>query len=385
MNTTVVSDLTLIQRFVKGELTLAANANLRIESSFHTVQLLTRRGVLLAATSSQSDHSMITVRSATDYLDTLVKVLEEEQYVLTHQVDSQGLLRFEKRSIPEGYRVKCTDAKQLWKTWWTKAKHTSIHAIEMELLVFVRGTWYPIREIVCNQGNIFVRTLVTEMELRVDTLVPWLVQVKPIEPLRHTKTFTPQKQPKSYSAWDREFPQSASSDITTSQREQPTVVQRQPRRSEQGQPVHSPASQATVRRSDWSQELQSNPRSQITAHQTRSTTPPAPPRQSQQSEWSQEMHHSPTQSDAIAAKEKRVNHPTAPLPSDKPPVVAEAVMEVVRQVHSRLYIKTAIGEIIVEGDALKCWMSQSQSPEKGNPPVQINHRYQNREHWAINS
>ncbi|HEY9805578.1 MAG TPA: hypothetical protein V6D04_03365, partial [Candidatus Obscuribacterales bacterium] len=65
---TLLDDIALIRQFVKGETTLAANQNLRVEAAFNALQLLVkRRGVVATAQLNDGKVSAILARAESEY------------------------------------------------------------------------------------------------------------------------------------------------------------------------------------------------------------------------------------------------------------------------------------------------------------------------------
>jgi hypothetical protein len=88
--------------------------------------------------------------------------------------DQHGFVQYRADNIPAGYEVTHTAAKELWKEWWRTARHSGVHGIHMDLLIFARDTWYPIRNIICSQGTLFITTLVSEVSFAGSEQLTWL-------------------------------------------------------------------------------------------------------------------------------------------------------------------------------------------------------------------
>lgn len=184
----ILDDTTLIQQFISGEVTLAANQNLRIEPAFDSVQLLAKRGGLIASLKRVGSRQTIVMRQPSDYSVLMHQLLLARHFVPTSgNGDQSGSAEYRADDIPDGYEVAHTTAKELWKEWWRTARHSGMHGIQMDLLIFARDTWYPIRNIVCSQGNLFVTTLVSEVSFMGDESLTWLRRL----PAPQTITKTP--------------------------------------------------------------------------------------------------------------------------------------------------------------------------------------------------
>lgn len=172
MNT--LDDLALIQKFIRGETTLLANQRLRIESVFDSTQLSAKRGGLIATIKPGAEGLIVLLRRDSEYYNLVHQCLLDRSLMPTGEIDQAGFERYCPCRVPAGYKLNCTEARALWKEWWMSARHGNRSSIQTNLLIFTRNTWYPIREIACNQGTVFITTLVTEVMLQGTDQVIWL-------------------------------------------------------------------------------------------------------------------------------------------------------------------------------------------------------------------
>ncbi len=176
MNT--LDDVALILQFVKGDGSFAANQSLRIEPAFDSAQLMAKRGGLVANLRQENGIPTVVVRRGSDYWNLIQHILLEQGFV--PQADSSahtGFARFQKQAIPEGYKLHNAAASVLWKEWWSGARFGNRQGLQMELLILTRNQWYPIRDIVCEQGALYIKTLGAELVYRVSDSVIWLRRI----------------------------------------------------------------------------------------------------------------------------------------------------------------------------------------------------------------
>lgn len=292
-----LDDETLIQQFVNGEVTLAANQNLRVESAFQSTQLLAKRGGLIAAIKKVGDRSVVLLRQKSDYTELIHQILLKCHVIPTGMADQAEFEQYQKSEIPAGYQVNYTEARALWKEWWKNTRQSNPYSIQIELLIFARNTWYPVRNIVCNDSNLFVATLATEVAFQGSERIVWL--------------------------------------------------------SRQSAPL--PASAA------------------------RPLTCPAPASLNQS-----------TRALSVASSASVAAVPAAVVPN--PSVSRETLdgrafnpdlRQVLRFRQGKLYITTALGEIVVEGRDLKFWLNEDELAVDGHKPIDLN-GYRDREGRAVN-
>lgn len=174
----ILDDVTLIQQFVGGEATLAANQNLRIEPAFDSLQLLAKRGGLIASMKRVGSRQTVLMRRESDYAALMHQILLARQFVPAAGASNQpDFEQYRADEIPAGYEVSYTTVRTLWREWWRSTRHTNVNNIQIDLLIFVRDTWYPVRNIVCSEGVLFITTLVSEVSYEGSEPLTWLRRV----------------------------------------------------------------------------------------------------------------------------------------------------------------------------------------------------------------
>ena len=179
-----LSDEALIDQFIQESLqnqeVLLANANLTAQSncrSDHTIQnqLLSKREGLVASSQLNHDYPEFMIRDHSSFWYTLNYSLARQHFIPMDQKTNDKFSSYQYVKIPQGYQMACTKALELWRMWWKyyrRARHGS--RLAMHLLVRVRQTWYPIRNLEVSNGLLFISTLTDETTLHGDDLIFWL-------------------------------------------------------------------------------------------------------------------------------------------------------------------------------------------------------------------
>jgi hypothetical protein len=310
MNT--LDDAALIQQFVKRKVTLLANQSLRVEPAFDSTQLLAKRGGLIATIKLVKGVCAIGVRRGSEYAQQVHQVLVENHFIPISALDQSEFWQYEECQPPAGYKLHCTEAKFLWKEWWSRVRYSNRNAIQTDLLIQVRDTWYPIREAVCSQGLLYVTTLVSEFVFKGSDQTIWLSKL----------------------------------------------------------PNESPSCLSTV---------------------PAATSPPAAPSAERQLP-NQPLRQQPFKPPAISGKEpasrSAASVPTeVPLSRSKESLADQAfrpdLREVVEIRQGKLYIMTALGEIVIEGNNLKFRLND-ETASTTKQPINLNN-YRDREPYAVNT
>lgn len=295
----VLDDLAVVTSFVKGDQKLNANQDLKFESAFNSVRLLARRGGLIGTINYDSAVPTARVRSS-EYWELVNRVLLENCF-MPLGADSAGFHQYRKVEVPPDYSLQVGEAKMLWREWWKRNRHNpgyAIHpsssTIQMDLLVFVRNTWYPIRDITPDHERLFISTLATEVQLSGKDLIAWLSRTANAE------------------SNDR-------------------------------------VPQATPTGNTGSAQLAATAHSNATTQTDHSTTRRLPPPPRPSLEHLQQVSGKSSSAVPVAvpmsARSKEISSASTDL------------RHIVRMVDGKLYINTAIGEIVVEGESLTFWLS----------------------------
>lgn len=168
-----LDDLTLIRSFIKGEAQLAVNDKLRVQSALNTDQLLARNGQILAIAKLKANPSQIRVRQESSYAELLDKTLRNHNFMPTGATDASGTVSYEHCQGPEGYKLFCEPARLLWRQWWLSYRHSRSSAMNVDLLIFTKQKWYPIRTIEFGRGTLFITTLRGDVALQGEDLAIW--------------------------------------------------------------------------------------------------------------------------------------------------------------------------------------------------------------------
>lgn len=162
----------LIQQFVQGKLTFAANQNLRIETAADMAQLLTKYGNLLATIQLDGLLPSILVRRESNYWELINQILLENSFISTGKLE-RGLMRYDYYPAPDGYKINYTEARLLWKTWRNQFDKNT-NTVPRELLIFTLDGWQVAKNIVISQDNLFIQTWTDELVVDTADKLVWL-------------------------------------------------------------------------------------------------------------------------------------------------------------------------------------------------------------------
>lgn len=170
---------TYVDGFVRGQSLMLCNSNLRTEPVCGSVQLLSKKEGIISTAKINDAIPNALVKNNSSYWSLVHQALINRCFFPMPDAKVQTCYKYQQRDIPEGYKVHCTTAKELWRVCWGQG-YSSRYGIPMDLLIFSRGpaarkeTWYPIRGMDCRHGRLFVKLLGGEESFASDDMVVWL-------------------------------------------------------------------------------------------------------------------------------------------------------------------------------------------------------------------
>ncbi|MEM9153301.1 MAG: hypothetical protein AAGB19_23000, partial [Cyanobacteria bacterium P01_F01_bin.3] len=144
-----LDNATLIQKFLKGEDSLLANRELRVEKALDETQLLTTQGILLAKRRAKTSLPNVVVRLQSDYWQQLHQLTLNASFI-PFQLDQarytgETFVQYDYHSVPAGYQIHCQEASAFWKTWWVNHRKLVL----MDMLLLCEKRWYPVNKMAC--------------------------------------------------------------------------------------------------------------------------------------------------------------------------------------------------------------------------------------------
>ncbi|MEA5594286.1 hypothetical protein [Rivularia sp. UHCC 0363] len=177
----MLSDIDLIREFIKLSIqkkqVLLANLTFQGETIYKNNQLTAKKEGVIATTKLDTLNAF-SVKYDSTHWQLISQVLAEYNFLLMGEIDNRGFYQYEYCQIPQGYQMHCEKAAILWRTWWKYRQRVQGRVIQLELLIRIRNTWYPIRGLAISDGIIYLETLGSEIALNLEDTVIWLSKIK---------------------------------------------------------------------------------------------------------------------------------------------------------------------------------------------------------------
>jgi hypothetical protein len=181
MNT--LDDNTLIEKFVKGQVTLLFNRNLRVEPDSGIIQLLTRQGKLLASLIRNGKLKSFLVREESGYWEVINQMLIEN-YFIPNSLAQEGFIKYEYSPVPSDCKINYTSSVLLWRIWKLKVYQNSNSGVTdiPSFLISTPNGWQPITELEFSLDNLFIKTTINDLVLYAAEKLAWLspIEQKPV-------------------------------------------------------------------------------------------------------------------------------------------------------------------------------------------------------------
>lgn len=182
---TILQDEDIIESYIERSLqnqdVLLANQNLRAQSSLGGSHLFSKRDGLIAKFQTDEQGPKFNVKVGSPYWEPLSKTLANHSFAITDDID-HDFFTYQIVKIPSDYRLNCTKSVEFWRTWWRYRNRIRGMRFCLDLLVRVRHTWYPVKDLSVSNGMVYIKVLADEIVLHNDDLLFWLEKITQSSP-----------------------------------------------------------------------------------------------------------------------------------------------------------------------------------------------------------
>jgi hypothetical protein len=168
-----------VESVVANKSTLIANAELRIEPIGDTLQLWAKQEGMISSARPNRNHFSVILKDKTHYWPILHNILLENSFLPTHPAPAKGFYQYEFAKVPPHYEVNYTDGLLLLQAWWQYQQQEDRSGL-LGMLIWHGKTWYPVRNIDCNQGTLSILSWGNEISVQPSERVVWLLKVDPV-------------------------------------------------------------------------------------------------------------------------------------------------------------------------------------------------------------
>jgi hypothetical protein len=181
----MVKESELIDYFVQGHKQTVASGNLKLEYTETSIRLSDRNSRLIGI-SKQVNQWQRKVLISNKYANKqmLVQVLLASGFIARQKSSHPEFAEYHYYQVPDGYSLNYTEVMQLWRTWWhSKRYQLNVASAPVDLLIFSKGNWYPVKDLQPKHGSFILLTARGEISIEATEYIVWIDSAEQTPPL----------------------------------------------------------------------------------------------------------------------------------------------------------------------------------------------------------
>lgn len=166
----------IIGYFARGQKQAISSQNLRLEYTDTSIRLSNNNAILIGISKQVNKwQRKVLISNKSPYKSTIVKALESVGFIARQKSSHPEFSEHHHYQIPDGYKLNYTEVIQLWRTWWHHKRYqTNTSNLPIDILVFNKGKWQPVRDLQPKQGNFVVLTAKGEIAIEPTEYLVWI-------------------------------------------------------------------------------------------------------------------------------------------------------------------------------------------------------------------
>ncbi len=166
----------IIRCFAEGQQQAISNDNLKLEYTETSIRLSNNNGKLIGISKQVNKwQRKVLISNNSVYKSTLIKMLLAAGFIARQKSSHPEFSEYHYYQVPDGYNLKYTEIIQLWRTWWHNKRHQlNVLIAPIDLLIFLKGNWYPIKDLQPKQGSFVLLTARGEMAIEAEDYIVWI-------------------------------------------------------------------------------------------------------------------------------------------------------------------------------------------------------------------
>ncbi len=181
----MVKESEIIKYFVQGQKQAVSSGKLKLEYTETSIRLSNNNAQLIGI-SKQVNKWQRKVLISNKYTDKqiLIQALLEAKFIARQKSSHPEFAEYHYYQVPDGYSLNYTDVMQLWRTWWhSKRYQLNVANAPIDLLIFNKGNWYPVKDLQPKQGSFILLTARGELSIEAAEYIVWIDSAEQTPPL----------------------------------------------------------------------------------------------------------------------------------------------------------------------------------------------------------
>ena len=174
-------ELEIVGYFAKGQKCSISTDTLRLQSSETSIRLINNSEKLIGISKQVNQwQRKVLINQDSACRSSIIKILTDEGFILKRKSSHPDFTEYHHYQVPDGYKLNYSDVLHLWKVWWNNKRY-QLHEkkVSIDILIFSKGNWYPVRDLQPNQGNFILKTDLNELSILAGDLAIWLDRSPP--------------------------------------------------------------------------------------------------------------------------------------------------------------------------------------------------------------
>jgi hypothetical protein len=172
----MIKESEIIEYFVQGQRQAVASVNLKLEYTETSIRLSNNNAQLIGI-SKQVNKWQRKVLVSNKFADKriLTQALVAAGFIARQKSSHPEFAEYHYYQVPDGYKLNYTEVMQLWRTWWhNKRYQLNVASAPIDLLIFNKGNWYPVKDLQPKQGSFILLTARSEISIEAAEYIVWI-------------------------------------------------------------------------------------------------------------------------------------------------------------------------------------------------------------------
>jgi hypothetical protein len=169
-------ELEIIGYFAQGQKRSISSRNLKLEFTETSIRLSASNGKLIGISKQTNEwQRKVLVANDSIYRQQIIETLLGRGYITRQRSSHPDFSEHHHYRVPKGYQLHYTETIQLWRAWWhDKRDRLNAPNTSIDMPIFTKGNWYPVRDLQPKQGNFTIQTAIGAMNCAPEDYVVWL-------------------------------------------------------------------------------------------------------------------------------------------------------------------------------------------------------------------